>query len=79
MVFGGSQDTGQLWKTNLGKYLKTGTVDLNTAPKTDHRQLATEINSQLRVRGKVKVHIPSFKLIILTGKVVTCKTVCFEL
>ena len=79
MVFGGVQDTGQLWKTSLGKCLKSGTVVLNTAPKTDHRQLATGINVQLRRRVKVKVHILPFKWIIKTGKVVACKTVCFKL
>jgi hypothetical protein len=79
VVFGGTQDTGQLWKISFGKCLKSGTVVLNTAPKTDHRQLATEINMQLRGRIKVKVHILPFNWIIKTGKAVTCKTVCFKL
>jgi len=64
MVFGGTQDTGQLWKTSLGKCLKFGTVVLNIAPNTDQRQLATEIKAQLRVRVNVNVRILLFKWII---------------
>jgi len=70
---------GQLWKTSLGKCLKFGNVVLNTSPKTDHRQLATEINVQLRGRVQVKVHILPFKWTNKTGEVVACKTACFEL
>jgi hypothetical protein len=81
MVFGRTQDTEHLRKTRLGKCLKSGNLVLNTAQKTDHRQLATEIhvNVQLRVIVKVKVHILLFKWIIKTGKVVACNTAFFKL